>query len=121
MSEWERVVEIVCTYLNKLRESDLPEWVFHEFTTSSEMAFTYQEEGEPISYCKELAGLMQEIYQYKPKEILRHRMIYGEFKSSIVKEILSYFTCENLRIFMLSNDFIPDSTFHLASIFVLFY
>ena len=53
------VVSFVFKYIQMLKSTELPEWVWLELKAVADMKFQFQEEEEPIDYVEELASLMQ--------------------------------------------------------------
>ena len=59
VKHWHIIVQTVFEYLHIIEKSGLPEWIFQELKTLSEISFSFQEELQEIDICEELGLLMQ--------------------------------------------------------------
>ncbi|RHY93303.1 hypothetical protein DYB35_000165, partial [Aphanomyces astaci] len=106
LDHWDEIAAHVFAYLNMLKQCpDLPEWIFSEFKASSELAFRFPDEMDPLVACKELSRRMQARYAMPPQDWLQATVFQGAFQQHLVKDLLSSFSAHSVRVVLVSTSF----------------
>lgn len=99
---WEEITLVVFQYLEMIKASGFPEWVFEELKALADISFRFQEENSAVEKCEEIAEIMQEMYQVPAQDLLRYDLFEAPFEKQLVAEMLTQLTPENLFISLMS-------------------
>lgn len=105
LAHWDEVAQVVFDVVHFVRAEGFQPWIFDELRASSELAFRFQEESEPLALCRQLSGLMQDRYCIQRPDLLRYETIQGVFDEAQTQAVLDEMTPENTRILLLSHSF----------------
>lgn len=81
----ERILQLLFSYLDMLREQGPKEWLYDEQARLAELAFRFQEKGSPMGYVSALAGAMQ---VYDPVDVLQGNYLMSDYQASMLEEAL---------------------------------
>lgn len=102
IAHWEEITLVVFQYLEMLKASEFPEWIFEELKALADISFRFQEENSAVEKCEEIAEIMQEMYQVPAQDLLRYDLFEGPFEKQLVADMLEQLTPENLFISLTS-------------------
>lgn len=111
ISHWEEITHVVFEYLQMLKTSGYPEWVFEELKALADISFRFQEESSAVEKCEEIAEIMQEMYRVPPQDLLRYDLFEGGFKRQLVEDAMAHLNPENLFITLTSRKLAEDANF----------
>jgi secreted Zn-dependent insulinase-like peptidase len=72
-------------FIELTRQRGLHEWMFDELRVMSDLAFRFQEPGQPLSYVSSMTRRMQE---YPPEELITAAFVYEDFDAALLQRIL---------------------------------
>ncbi|MEP5567052.1 MAG: insulinase family protein [Halioglobus sp.] len=81
----ERILQLLFSYLDMLREQGPKEWLYDEQARLAELAFRFQEKGSPMGYVSALAGAMQ---VYEPVDVLQGGYLMTDYQAPMLEEAL---------------------------------
>lgn len=110
VAHWNDVVHVIFDALTfvAMQPSGMQPWIFDELKTSTEMAFLFQEQLEPVNVCRRMSHLLQTRHGVDRRDLLRYDVIQGEFDEPQTRKILAYMTPQNTRVVVLSHLFADE-------------
>lgn len=107
VAHWDEVVQVIFDALSfvKTQSSGMQPWIFEELKASTEMAFLFQEEFEPINVCRRMSHLLQHRHGVARCDLLRYDTMRGEFDEVQTRQLLEFMTPQNTRVVVLSHLF----------------
>ncbi|TYZ62278.1 hypothetical protein PybrP1_011397 [[Pythium] brassicae (nom. inval.)] len=107
VAHWADVVHVIFDALDFVgtQPSGMQPWIFDELKTSTEMAFLFMEQLEPINVCRRLSHLLQTRHGVDRRDLLRYDTMQGDFDEPQTRMLLEYMTPRNTRVVVLSHLF----------------
>ncbi|XP_031249701.1 nardilysin-like [Pistacia vera] len=96
------IIGFVYQYLKLLREFSPQEWIFKELQDIGNMEFRFAEEQPQDDYAAELAA---NLLVYPAEHVIYGDYVYKEWDKEMIKNLLGFFTPENMRIDVVSKSF----------------
>ncbi|XP_044495752.1 nardilysin-like isoform X2 [Mangifera indica] len=96
------IIGFVYQYLKLLREVSPQEWIFKELQDIGNMEFRFAEEQPQDDYAAELAA---NLHVYPAEHVIYGDYVYKEWDKEMIKNLLGFFTPENMRIDVVSKSF----------------
>jgi insulysin len=85
LANYEKVIDAVFKYIQRLKEVGPQEWVFQECHKVGNLAFKFLEKGQPINYAVSLARTMP---LFKTSEdmtqVIRHKHLSDTYKPELL-------------------------------------
>jgi secreted Zn-dependent insulinase-like peptidase len=86
VEQHERVLQLLFSYLDLLREEGPKRRLFDEQAQLAELAFRFREQGEPIGYVSALSSGM---HYYAPRDVLAGPYLMETYRPELIREALS--------------------------------
>ncbi|KAJ9698882.1 hypothetical protein PVL29_007786 [Vitis rotundifolia] len=99
------IIGFVYQYFKLLRQVSPQEWIFKELQNIGNMEFRFAEEQPQDDYAAELS---ENLFVYPKEHVIYGDYAYKEWDEEKIKNLLCFFTPENMRIDVLSKSF-PES------------
>ncbi len=93
--EHERVLALLFSYLELLREEGPQRWLYEEQSELAAINFRFREQGEPMGYVSALAGRM---HRYAPEDVLRGPYLMERFSPGLIEEALGAMRAERAQV-----------------------
>lgn len=105
VEQYQAIAQSVFQFIELIRQQGLQEWRYSEKKAVLESAFQFQESARPLDLVSHLVMNMQ---NYQPEDVT-----YGDYKMQgydepLLKQYLSYLTCDNLRITLIAKEQVYD-------------
>jgi insulysin len=81
----QRVLQLLFSYLEMLREQGPKEWLYDEQAQLAQLAFRFQEKGSPMGYVSALSGGM---HTYDPIDVLQGGYLMSDYQAPMLEELL---------------------------------
>ncbi len=91
----DEIIDLSFASIDLLADQGIAKWRFTEQARLSELAFAFQEKGEPIHYTARLAGALHE---YPYHEVLRAPYAMEKYQPGLLREYLGYLHPENMLV-----------------------
>ncbi|MBF0350642.1 MAG: insulinase family protein [SAR324 cluster bacterium] len=101
MEHYQEIIIEVFRYLKLLRETELPEYMYNDVRTMSELDYKFAEKQEGSSLVSMFSALMQTI---PLTDLLEAPFVYSEFEPEVFKQLLHRFTPDNMLVVISSNN-----------------
>ena len=101
----ERILQLLFSYLDMLREQGPKEWLYDEQARLAELAFRFQEKGSPMGYVSALAGGMQ---MYDPVDVLQGNYLMSDYQAPMLQEALQGMVPTNALVILQDASAITD-------------
>ncbi|MBI4382841.1 MAG: insulinase family protein [Nitrospinae bacterium] len=101
VKRYERVLELVFSYIKLLREHGIEEYTFKEEQTMSQINFDWKDPQEGMGYAAGIAALM---HSYKLEDVETLPYLYKKFDPEACKAVLDTLTPENMLATVQVND-----------------
>ncbi|MCX2972125.1 peptidase M16 [Halieaceae bacterium IMCC8485] len=81
----QRVLQLLFSYLEMLREQGPKEWLYDEQAQLAQLAFRFQEKGSPMGYVSAISGGM---HTYDPIDVLQGGYLMSDYQAPMLEELL---------------------------------
>ena len=82
-------------FIDLMRRDGVEEWLYDELRVMAELAFRYQEQGDPVSYVSSMARRLQE---YPPAELITAGYAYEDFQPALLEQVLDALRPDNALV-----------------------
>ena len=111
LKNYEKVLDAVFKYIQRLKEVGPQEWVFNEKRKIGKIAFDFAEKDDPMNFA---VKMVEKMAQFKTPEdlahIIRHTYVADEYKPECLVEIASILADPSKAIVLLASKSLEDST-----------
>ncbi|MEL7290949.1 MAG: insulinase family protein [Pseudomonadota bacterium] len=101
----DEITQSVFSYLELIKSQGLDEWRYLEKQAVLESAFRFQEPTRPLDMVSHLVVNMQ---HYQPDDVIYGDFMMSHYDESLLKQLLSYFTPDNLRTTLIAHGYSYD-------------
>ncbi|UPQ87210.1 insulinase family protein [Vibrio sinaloensis] len=101
----DEITQSVFSYLELIKSQGLDEWRYLEKQAVLESAFRFQEPTRPLDMVSHLVVNMQ---HYQPADVIYGDFMMSHYDESLLKQLLSYFTPDNLRTTLIAHGYAYD-------------
>nr|WP_217906373.1 insulinase family protein [Vibrio sp. JPW-9-11-11] len=101
----DEIIQSVFSYLELIKNNGLDEWRYLEKQAVLESAFRFQEPTRPLDMVSHLVVNMQ---HYHPDDVIYGDFMMSHYDEPLLKELLDYFTAENLRTTLIAHGYTYD-------------
>jgi insulysin len=98
-AEYQRVMEIIFTYIEMLRKTDLKKYTFKEIQAMAQTDFDWKSPQEGMGY---VAGRAAQMQRYKLEDINTLPYLFRKYEPSAYREILETLKPENMLVSLMS-------------------
>lgn len=102
----DEVVAYVFRFIDLMRESGVPKWMFEEQRKLAELRFLYAEKANPMSLVRSLAN---DLHELPPDELLSGHYLLEEFDPELVRDYLGYLRPDNMLMTVTAKGLETDS------------
>ncbi|EJD07222.1 insulin-degrading enzyme [Fomitiporia mediterranea MF3/22] len=100
--KYREVILVIFNYINLLRDSEIPKYVYEEFRTLGELSFRYAEKINACPYSQILSGMLE---LQAPRALLLSALAYPrKWDKKLVRETLNALDVKNCYIFVAAQD-----------------
>ncbi|KAL5237826.1 hypothetical protein ACI65C_005236 [Semiaphis heraclei] len=96
------IVSVIFQFVNMLKQNEPAQWFYTETKDIKTMEFNFQDKQSPLPYVRALTPRM---IKYKLRDVLIAEHLFEDQKPELIKELLTYFTPENMRITVVSKTY----------------
>jgi insulysin len=82
-------------FISLVREEGIHEWLFAEQRTMADLAFRFQEPGNPVSL---VSGMSRRLQEYPATELITAAYTYEDFAPALIREILDELRPDNVLL-----------------------
>jgi secreted Zn-dependent insulinase-like peptidase len=100
--EYRRLPQLVMSYLQMLKNTELHKWYHDEMKTQSEIDFKYHLKEQPYDYVE---GIVSNFGVVKDQKVLVHGFECGEFSPERIREQLGFLEPKNCFLVLCSSEF----------------
>lgn len=97
VAQYQRVLQLLFTYIDMLRDQGPQEWLYDESSRLAELHFRFREEAEPINYVSALAAGM---HYYRPRDVLRGPYMMTRFDPELINGLLARLVPANALVML---------------------
>jgi insulysin len=94
---YEEIVGLVFEYVEMLKKQGPQEWIFEETKTVADCSFRFLNKREPMDYTSSIAT---NVHMYDPEHILSGDYVFRTFEPTILTEIMSSVSPENMLLLL---------------------
>ncbi len=105
LKEWEEVTKRVIYMIRNIQTQPVNKIFFEECQRIAELKFDYKNKEDPFDYTTESSP---NIFLYELEDILSGAYLINEYNEGLIKETLNMLTCENMNIYLTSQDFAKE-------------
>ncbi|PLW81727.1 peptidase M16 [Kineobactrum sediminis] len=95
VEHYERVLQLLFTYLDMLREEGPQQWLYSEQSQLAELGFRFREQSNPVNY---VAALSNGMHYYKPEDILRGSSLMSNYDEQMLAQLVRDLVPENALV-----------------------
>ncbi|CEM19450.1 unnamed protein product [Vitrella brassicaformis CCMP3155] len=91
-----RVGQLLFAFIRMMASSDdaAHATVFDDLMRMSDISFRFRSTPDPGS---QVVNIASALHRYPPKDVMSGQSLFYKFEPALIREVLSHFTCENLR------------------------
>ena len=106
LKEYERILELVFAYIQKVREHGIEEYTFKETQAMAKINFDWKNPDEGMGF---VAGKAAQLQEYKLEEVETLPFLFKKYEPSAYKAILETLIPENSMVVLSHNSAVVDS------------
>ena len=109
LENYEKVIDAVFKYIQRIKEVGPQEWVFNESRDIGNMSFRFAEKGSPIQYC---VGLARSMPHFKTPDAMQHlirsKYVADDYPGERLSELVETLADPMKALFIVSSKSFKD-------------
>ncbi len=102
----DQIEQQVFAWLELVKSRGIASWRYRELTNLGEIAFSFAEKKDPVTYVRQLSSSLHEL---PPAEVLRSPSSFYDFDAAVIEAFADYLTADNALITLVSPDVEADT------------
>lgn len=91
----DEITGLLFQFIDLARQQGIEEWIYDELRVMAELAFRYQEQGNPVSYVSSMARRLQE---YPVEELITAAYTYSDFDPQLLEQVFAALRPDNVLV-----------------------